>query len=513
MVGEYSVRGGILDVFSPEVAEARPHRSVRRPGRIHPPLRRGIAALRPQGRRVHPAAAHRISEIARPAGRTERAACANPAFPAATSAARRNLPRLGALAPMVRAAQSLCLLLCSTTPIVALGRAGSDPRRRRPSLEAPGTDRTLRRLRSRPHLLPLGRDRAQAARASPALASRNWRSAGPHRSGRSHADLHIATRPSMAFHGNMQVAIAEARTLVEAGNRCLLRFFYRRSRARRRHPQRVRRSLPARPRADRVHARLPGRARLHGRLRRQHLPDRGEVRRGTVFPDSDSSFSAPRTSSKPPNWSPAARAPSPRSATFSADLIDLKPGDYVVHAEHGVAQYLGLREIAQGETKGDYMLLEYAGGSQALRSADPHGPGPALPRRRRSQARARPHGRRHLDPHQDPHQGQDARHGGRASQALRRSARWPKASPSPPTATGSASSRMPSNSPRPATSSPPSRTSSATWRARSPWIACSAATSAYGKTEVVMRAAFKALGDGKQVVVLAPTTVLSISAF
>ena len=35
----------------------------------------------------------------------------------------------------------------------------------------------------------------------------------------------------------------------------------------------------------------------------------------------------------------------------------------------------------------------------------------------------------------------------------------------------------------------------------------------YGKTEVVMRATFKALGDGKQVVVLAPTTVLVFQHF
>src|SRR5437868_13345982 len=35
----------------------------------------------------------------------------------------------------------------------------------------------------------------------------------------------------------------------------------------------------------------------------------------------------------------------------------------------------------------------------------------------------------------------------------------------------------------------------------------------YGKTEVVMRAAFKAMGDGKQVVVLAPTTVLTFQHF
>ena len=33
----------------------------------------------------------------------------------------------------------------------------------------------------------------------------------------------------------------------------------------------------------------------------------------------------------------------------------------------------------------------------------------------------------------------------------------------------------------------------------------------YGKTEVAMRAAFKAVGDSRQVAVLAPTTVLVFS--
>ncbi len=98
-----------------------------------------------------------------------------------------------------------------------------------------------------------------------------------------------------------------------------------------------------------------------------------------------------------------ARAPASKSvlAAFSADLIDLKPGDYVVHAEHGVAQFLGLREIAQGEAKGDYMLLEYAAGAKLyvpLTRMD-------LVQRFRgageAQAGARPHGRRHLDAHQD----------------------------------------------------------------------------------------------------------------
>src|SRR5208282_594754 len=35
----------------------------------------------------------------------------------------------------------------------------------------------------------------------------------------------------------------------------------------------------------------------------------------------------------------------------------------------------------------------------------------------------------------------------------------------------------------------------------------------YGKTEVAMRAAFKVMGDGKQVAILAPTTVLAFQHF
>ena len=35
----------------------------------------------------------------------------------------------------------------------------------------------------------------------------------------------------------------------------------------------------------------------------------------------------------------------------------------------------------------------------------------------------------------------------------------------------------------------------------------------YGKTEVALRAAFKAAGDGKQVLVLAPTTILAQQHF
>ena len=41
------------------------------------------------------------------------------------------------------------------------------------------------------------------------------------------------------------------------------------------------------------------------------------------------------------------------------------------------------------------------------------------------------------------------------------------------------------------------------------WTVSSAATSGFGKTEVAVRAAFKAVQDGKQVAVLVPTTLLA----
>ncbi len=42
-------------------------------------------------------------------------------------------------------------------------------------------------------------------------------------------------------------------------------------------------------------------------------------------------------------------------------LADLKVGDYVVHAVHGIGQYLGLRTETILGAIGDYMDLKYAG--------------------------------------------------------------------------------------------------------------------------------------------------------
>ena len=140
---------------------------------------------------------------------------------------------------------------------------------------------------------------------------------------------------------------------------------------------------------------------------------KGLVRRGVIFPDSYIAFigSEDLFDASDLVARPGAHQGASLSA-FAADLADLKPGDYVVHVTHGVGRFIGLREIVQGEQKGDFMLLEYAGEAKLyvpLTRMDLvekyRGAGEAAPAARSAR-------RRHLDGPQDPRQSQNARYGG-----------------------------------------------------------------------------------------------------
>jgi transcription-repair coupling factor (superfamily II helicase) len=57
----------------------------------------------------------------------------------------------------------------------------------------------------------------------------------------------------------------------------------------------------------------------------------------------------------------AARArPRPKTASFFSDFSELKPGDFVVHVDHGIGQFEGLRQIETDGARGEFMLLRYA---------------------------------------------------------------------------------------------------------------------------------------------------------
>ncbi len=229
------------------------------------------------------------------------------------------------------------------------------------------------------------------------------------------------SRPSLAFHGNIQAAVAEARNLVEQGYRVV--FFGRSSGELERladifQEYSVPFQLGLDP-ADATRPYLAERSYVAGASASTFLV-KGLIRRGVVFPaariavfGSEDLFDSSDLVAKPgPTKS--------QLAAFTADMADLKPGDYVVHEAHGIGRFLGTREIAQGDNKGDFMLLEYAGDAklyvplarldliQKYRGAG-EGAAPG----------ARPVGRRDMGTHENARQSQDARHGRRAFEALR----------------------------------------------------------------------------------------------
>ena len=49
-----------------------------------------------------------------------------------------------------------------------------------------------------------------------------------------------------------------------------------------------------------------------------------------------------------------------RTSGFFSDFAELKPGDFVVHVDHGIGQFEGRRQIESDGHRGEFMLLRYA---------------------------------------------------------------------------------------------------------------------------------------------------------
>ncbi len=50
-----------------------------------------------------------------------------------------------------------------------------------------------------------------------------------------------------------------------------------------------------------------------------------------------------------------------KSAAFISDFRELRTGDYIVHVDHGIGQYLGLRQIVSDGVTREFMILNYHG--------------------------------------------------------------------------------------------------------------------------------------------------------
>ena len=325
--------------------------------------------------------------------------------------------------------------------------------------------------------------------------------------------FHIPSRPSVAFHGNIPVAVAEARNLVEDGARVI---FFASSLGELERLADIfnEYAVPFQLGLNSQEQPVPylaERAYLAGPSASLFLA-RGLVRRGVILPDSglaifgvEDLFDASELVARP-----AIRAS--QMGAFAADLADLKPGDFVVHSTHGIGKFLRVRELAQAGQPGDFMLIEYAGEAklyvpldrldlvQRYRGAGDSGPamdklGGATWERTKSRVKSRL--RDMADELLKLYAARKLAEGFSFSPDSNWQREFEDAFEFPPTRDQVVAVKEIKRDME--DSQPMDR------------LLCGDV--GFGKTEVAMRAAFKALGDGKQVAVLAPTTVLAFQHY
>jgi transcription-repair coupling factor (superfamily II helicase) len=202
-----------------------------------------------------------------------------------------------------------------------------------------------------------------------------------------------------------------------------------------------------------------------------------------------------------------------KTAAFVSDFRDLHIGDYVVHVEHGIAQYQGLKEITQDGLSVEFMILEFAESAklyvpltrldliQKYRSTDA-GPAPVLNKLGSQQwTKTKARVRKAM---------QDM-----AAELLKLYAERHTAQGTAFSADNEFQREFEDAFDYSETDDQAAAIRAVKYDMESttPMDRLLCGDVGYGKTEVAMRAAFKAVQDGKQVAVLTPTTVLSFQHF
>lgn len=327
--------------------------------------------------------------------------------------------------------------------------------------------------------------------------------------------IELGTRPSIAFRGNIRMAVDEARTLVQTGHRVVF-FATSLGEVERfadvfseyKVPYQV--ILPP----DEVMPKYLSERVYAGTTASVYLV-KGRLSRGTVFSDphlavfgGDDLFEASDLIARSSRQGPVSSM-----GAFAADIADLKTGDLVVHMTHGVGKFVGIKVIANGEQTGEFLLVEYAGdsklyvpvtrldliskyrggGGENKAPLDKLGGGTWQKTKSKVKAKMADMADELLKLYAERRMAE--------GYAFSPDSNWQREFEDSfeYTATRDQMAAV--------------REIKRDMESEQPMDRLVVGDVGFGKTEVAMRAAFKALGDGKQVAVLAPTTVLSFQHF
>jgi transcription-repair coupling factor (superfamily II helicase) len=239
---------------------------------------------------------------------------------------------------------------------------------------------------------------------------------------------------------------------------------------------------------------------------------RGEIREGVAIPELRQLWLADADLFGGFDWAARGRRERSGISSFISDLSDLKVGDYVVHIDHGIGIYQGLRQLSVAGAARDFMLLTFQDEAKLYvplerldlveKYRSHEGAKPPLDRLGgASWERTKTRVKRALRDMAQELLQLYAERKMRGGVAASTDTPWQREfedafefEETPDQLTALADIKRDLESPEPMDR-----------------LLCGDV--GYGKTELAMRAAFKLIQDGRQVVVLAPTTVLAFQHY
>ncbi len=328
-------------------------------------------------------------------------------------------------------------------------------------------------------------------------------------------DIELNTRPTLRFHGSIPALIEQLKSLMEMETRIVLAApnqgdVERLATVLREYqvPYRLG-SRTMRPGGETV---LDEASYMAGDLRVPVIV-RTPLSAGVSFADTNLILFGANDLSDEADVAARPEPKRSKTAAFVSDFRDLGVGDYVVHVEHGIAQYQGLKEIVQDGLSVEFMILEFAEQTklyvpltrldliQKYRSTDA-GPAPVLNKLGSQQwAKTKARVRKAM---------QDM-----TGELLKLYAERTTAQGTAFTKDNEFQREFEGSFDYSETEDQLSAIRAIKYDMEStrPMDRLLCGDVGYGKTEVAMRAAFKAVQDGKQVAVLTPTTILSFQHF